>query len=236
MRIFNKRYNQLFKITLALLIMAAIPLCLGANIFPAKTVELEYNTAEIILPDGRTIKENIAVKDDMLFIPYEALEVITNETVSWDPEDQTLTIGNLSLSKAMSDTLKVYHYDYDANHAFLYAPDIRTNKPMTMGDIAHDLGYSFSNVQSASFNLDGHYHHLIGLLGCEDFKAANGTITVYLDNEIIASYDIASDGLPTKVDLNLTGGNQLKFVFSKFLPNSQVDLADAYIEQQKSLM
>lgn len=230
MRFLKKNFKRLLQCSMMLFSMIAISLCIGANIFPTKTVELEYNTAEIILPDGRTIKENIAVKDDMLFIPYEALEVITNENVSWDPEDQTLTIGNLSLAEAMSDTLKVYHYGYDANHAYLYAPDIRTNKPMSMGNITHDLGYSFSNIQSASFNLNGHYHHLIGLLGCEDFKATNGTIDIYLDDHLLASYEVTSDSLPEKIDLNLTGGNQLKFVFSKFLPNSQIDLADAYIE------
>lgn len=230
MRFFKRNSKQVLQWSMILLSIIAIPLCLVANVLPTKTVELEYNTAEIILPDGRTIKENIAVKDDMLFIPYEALEVITNENVSWDPEDQTLTIGNLSLAEAMSDTLKVYHYGYDVNHAYLYAPDIRTNKLMSMGSITHDLGYSFSNVQSASFNLNGHYHHLIGLLGCEDFKAANGTIDIYLDNTLLATYDFTSDSLPEKLDLDLTGGKQLKFVFSKFLPNSQIDLADAYIE------
>lgn len=230
MRYFNKHSNHLFKLILTLLIIFAIPLCIGANIFPTKTVELEYNTAEIILPDGRTITENIACKDDLLFIPYEALEVITNEDVCWDPEDQTLTIGKLSVAKAMSDILKVYHYDYDVNHAYLYAPDVKTNKTMSMGSITHDLGYSFSNVQSASFNLNGHYHHLIGLLGCEDFKSTSGIITIYLDNELLATYTLNSDSLPEKIDLNLTGGNQLKFVFSKFSPNSQIDLADAYID------
>lgn len=227
---FFKQSHHLSKFILCLTLIMALPLCVGANIFSKKTVELEYNTADIVLPDGRTIKENIASKDDMLFIPYEALEVITNENVSWDPEDQTLVIGNLSFAKAMSDTLKVYHYGYDANHAFLYAPDIRVNKPMSMGSITHDLGYSFSNVQSASFNLNGHYHHLVGLLGCEDFKATNGTISIYLDDTLLADYVLASDGLPEKLDLNLTGGNQLKFVFSRLSPNSQINLADAYIE------
>ncbi len=230
MLFFKKNFKSLLQITLIFSTIIGIPLCIGANIFPTKTVELEYNTAEIILPNGRTIKENIATKDDMLFIPYEALEVITNENVNWNPEDQTLTIGNLSLAKAMSDTLKVYHYGYDANHAYLYAPDIRINKTMSMGNISHDLGYSFCNVQSASFNLDGRYHHLVGLLGCEDFKAANGTITVYLDDNLLATYDITSDSLPENINLDISDGKQLKFVFSKFASNSQIDLADAYIE------
>ena len=206
----------------------AIPLC--ANIFFPKTVEVEYDTAEIILPDGRTLKENIVFKDNLVFIPYEALEDITRENVTWDPEDQTLTIGSLSFAEAMSDKLKVYHYDYDVNHAYLYAPDVRTNKDMTMGSTAHDLGYSFSNVQSASFNLKGQYHHITGFLGCEDFKAAPGIIDIYLDDTLLASYTFEADSLPEKLDLNVTDGTQLKFVFSNFIPNSQIDFVDAYIE------
>lgn len=203
---------------------------LWASIFPPKTVELEYNTAEIILPDGRTIKENIVVKDDLLFIPYEALEEITSENINWNPEDQTLTIGNLSFAEAMSDKLKVYHYSYDVNRAYLYAPDVRTNKTMTMGSISHELGYSFSNVQSASFNLAGHYHHITGFLGCEDFKSANGAVSIYLDDTPLANYTLIADSLPEKLDLDVTGGSQLKLVFSNFTPNSQIDLADVYIE------
>ncbi len=230
MHFFNRHLNKILGVIFVLFAVICIPLVCSAGIFPPKTVELEYNTADIILPDGRTIKENIAMKDDLIFIPYETLEVITNEEVCWDPEDQTLTIGNLVNSKAMSDILKVYHYDYDVNRAYLYAPDVKTNKTMCMGNITHDLGYSFSNVQSASFNLGGHYHHLRGLLGCEDFKSTSGIISVYLDNDLLATYTLNSDSLPEKIDLDLTGGNQLKFVFSKFSPNSQIDLADTYIE------
>ena len=198
--------------------------------FPPKKVEVEYQEAEVILPNGHIIKDYIVSGEGKVFIPYELVEHIMSEPIFWDSENKTLNIGNVPTASVMSDKLKIYHYDYDSIHAFLYCPDAKTNKPMNMANEIHENGYSFTNVISASFNLNEAYHHITGFLGCEDFKASTGQVDFYLDNTLIASQTLKADDLPQKIQLDVEGGNQLKLVFSRFKPDTQINFADVYID------
>ena len=198
--------------------------------FTPKKIELNYQEAEIILPNGHIIKDFIASTEDKVFIPYDLAEHIMSEPIAWDSENQTLIVGNVPTASVMSDKLKIYHYDYDSIHAFLYCPDAKTNQTMTMANETHHNGYSFTNVISASFNLNQIYHHITGFLGCEDFKASNGQIDFYLDDKLIASQAIKADQLPTPINLDVTDGTQLKLVFSGFKHDTQINFVDVYIQ------
>ena len=195
-----------------------------------KKIEVEYEEVEILLPDGRMIKDYIVSGDGKVFIPYELAEHVMNEPIFWDNANKLLTVGNIPNASVMSDKLKIYHYDYDSIHAFLYCPDAKTNKTMTMANEVHKSGYSFTNVFSASFNLSQTYHHITGFLGCEDFKASNGQVDFYLDDTLIASQTIKAGNLPQKIDLDVTDGMQLKLVFSHFKPDTQINFVDVYID------
>lgn len=197
--------------------------------FSPKKVEVEYQEVEILLPNGHMIKDYIVSGDDKIFIPYELAEHVMNEPIFWDSENKLLTVGNIPTASVMSNKLKIYHYDYDSIHAFLYCPDAKTNKPMTMANEVHESGYSFTNVLSASFNLNQTYHQITGFLGCEDFKASDGQVDFYLDDTLIASQPIKADHLPEKIELDVTNGTQLKLVFTAFKPDTQINFVDVYI-------
>ena len=195
-----------------------------------KKVEVEYQEVEILLPDGRLIKDYIASGDGKVFIPYELAQHVMSQPIFWDSDSKLLTVGNVPSASVMSDKLKIYHYDYDSIHAFLYCPDAKVNKTMTMANEVHETGYSFTNVFSASFNLNQTYHHITGFLGCEDFKASNGQVDFYLDDTLIATQTIKADSIPQKIDLDVTSGTQLKLVFSHFKPDTQINFVDVYID------
>ena len=197
--------------------------------FAPKKMEVQYQEAEIVLPNGQIIKDMIAYSENRVFIPNDLAEHILNEPIFWDNDHKMLTVGNVPTASVMSDKLKIYHYDYDSIHAFLYCPDAKTNKPMTMANEVHQNGYSFTNVRSASFNLNQIYHQITGYLGCEDFKASSGQIDFYLDDTLIATQVLKADQLPTPIELDVTNGTQLKLVFSNFKPDTQINFVDVYI-------
>lgn len=221
--------NQKIFLTLSCLLLFSSSTFAFINCTPKK-VELEYQEAEIVLPDGHMIKDYIASKEDEIFIPYTLVEHMMNEPISWDNETKTLNVGNIPTDTVMSDKLKIYHYDYDSIHAFLYCPDAKTNKPMTMANEVHEAGYSFTNVISASFNLDQTYHQITGYLGCEDFKASSGQVNFYLDNTLIHTQSLKADQMPQKIELDVTDGKQLKLVFTHFKPDTQINFVDVYIK------
>lgn len=192
-------------------------------------IEVEYQPTDIILANGRILKNYVVSKGNELFIPYELVETIFNEQLYWNSENHTLNVGNIPTASVMSDKLKIYHYDYDSIHAFLYYPDAKANKAMTMGNELYKRGYYFTNVFSACFNLEGTYHEITGFLGCEDFKASNGQVDFYLDDTLLKSYSLQGDALPEKVMLDVTGGSKLKLVFSNFRNDTQINFADVYI-------
>ncbi|MBE6023058.1 MAG: hypothetical protein E7231_07475 [Cellulosilyticum sp.] len=198
--------------------------------FSPKKLEVEYQEADVVLPNGHIIKDYIVSGEGKVFIPYELVEHMMNEPILWDSESKTLNVGNIPTAAVMSDKLKIYHYDYDSIHAFLYCPDAKTNKPMNMANEVHENGYSFTNVISASFKLGQAYHNITGSLGCEDFKASSGQVDFYLDDTLIATQKLKANDLPHTINLDVTGGNQLKLVFSYFKPDTQINFADVYID------
>lgn len=194
-----------------------------------KKIEVEYQPANIILANGRILKDYVVSSNNDLFIPYELVENIFNEQLYWDREHHTLNVGNIPTASVMSDKLKIYHYDYDSIRAFLYCPDAKTNKTMTMANKTYERGYYFTNVFSACFNLDDTYHEITGFLGCEDFKSSNGQVDFYLDDTLLKSYFLQADNLPERVKLDVTGGSKLKLVFSNFKTDTQINFADVLI-------
>lgn len=214
---------------LSCLLLTVLFCCAFINL-SSKKVEVEYQEAEIILPNGHIINHFVASDESgKVFVPYELMEQIIDEPLFWDNESKTLNIGTVPDASVMSDKLKIYHYGYDSVRAFLYCPDAKMNKTMTMGDCIHENGYSFTNVLTASFNLDEMYHHITGVLGCEDFKASSGQVDFYLDDNLIYSVALKADDLPQPIDLDVEGGTQLKLVFSQFKPDTQINFADVFI-------
>lgn len=219
-------------IQVKLLLLSVLSLLLVSSVYPFvwnKTLELQCKSSEIILPDGRIIKDYIGCVDDKAFIPSELVEDILGKQLYWDKDNDILYVGTIPTATVMSDKVKIYHYDYDTVHAFLYCPDAKTNKPMTMAGQVHDHGYYFTNVFSASFNLGGAYHELSGYLGCEDFKASDGQVDFYVDDTLVKTCQLKSGSLPEKINLHVDAGNKLTLVFSYFKPDTQIDFADVYI-------
>lgn len=224
------RYLIHFKLYLLVLCFLLFSCSLYAFITQAhKKIEVKYEPTSIILANGRIFKDYVVSGEGKLFIPYELVEDILREQIFWDQENHTLNIGNIPTASVMSDKVKIYHYDYDAIHSFLYCPDAKTNKSMTMANESYAFGYYFTNVFSASFNLENTYHQITGILGCEDFKASNGQVDFYLDDVLLQSCMIKAGDLPQKINLNVSGGQQLKITFSGFKPDTQIDFADVYI-------
>lgn len=223
---FHKRFYIPFILVGILLASQAV---YAFNLLPHRKVELNLKAAEIILPDGHIIKDYIASDEHSLFLSSDLVADILGQQVQWDERHNTLNIGEIPTATVMSEKLKIYHYDYDHVHAFLYCPDAKMNKTMTMAGQTHNFGYYFTNVLSASFNLGQIYHEINGTLGCEDFKASNGSVSFYLDDTLLKTYNLEANDLPIPIDLPVSGGSKLTMTFNGFTPDTQIDFADVYI-------
>lgn len=223
---FNKRFYATFILVVVLLTSHAI---YAFNFLPHRKLELNLKAAEIVLPNGHIIKDYIASDEHTLFLSSDLVSDILGQQVQWDERHNTLNIGEIPTATVMSEKLKIYHYDYDRVHAFLYCPDAKMNKTMTMAGQTHNFGYYFTNVISASFNLDQIYHEINGNLGCEDFKASNGSVSFYLDDTLLKTYTLEANSLPTPISLPVSGGSKLTVTFSGFKPDTQINFVDVYI-------
>lgn len=225
--------NSLLKHKLVLFLACFFGLTIISNALTMKTskkIELQCEPMAIVLSNGRILKDYIAASEDgQLFIPYEVVADIMKEQIYWDEVHHTLKVGSPPTATVMSDKIKVYHYDYDTIRSYLYCPDAKANKNMTMANEPYSVGYYFTNIFSASFNLNKNYHSITAFLGCEDFKSSDGQVDFYVDDTLIASYTLKADDLPKQVSLDVSGGNQLKIKFSHFKPDTQINLADVYI-------
>lgn len=113
----------------------------------------------------------------------------------------------------MSDILKPY------DSAFRY----KINDTMTMGTKEYHKGYSFEFFDnlgydqsgSASFNLEGKYNQIKGLVGIEDGTRASIDIRIYGDDKLLNSYKFKAGDLPKPIDLDVKGVVKLEIEFSK---------------------
>ncbi len=88
------------------------------------------------------------------------------------------------------------------------------DKSFSMGgkDYKNSFVLDFYAVNgSASYNIEGKYKTLTGIVGVPKNYSVGTTVNIYGDNSLLKSMEISADQLPQKFTLNVSGISNLKF-------------------------
>lgn len=111
--------------------------------------------------------------------------------------------------------------------AFVNKTDSRQGggNSMTMGGVKYENGFKFGDPASASFNLDGKYTKLSGLIGLDDaYNSEDTSVAFIADGKTIAVIEIKAKSLPKPFEVDLTGVKSLEL--KKGAGYSEIDFAN----------
>lgn len=208
-------------------------ICLGIfgwNKFnPPKEVTAQYTTVGIMLPNGHKILAEVTRGEGKIFIPQDTLAEMLGKNIQWNKNDETLYIGQVPNAQIMSQEVGMpFHLEVIRS---IYSHRISIDKTMTMGSKTFNLGYSFKNIASAEFALNGNYEKLKATFGVEDNTYwKEGVLEVYLDKQLYKTFNITPKDLPQDMLLEIKGANQMSLVFKNFDEEAVINLADVYIK------
>jgi hypothetical protein len=103
-----------------------------------------------------------------------------------------------------------------------------------MGGVNYNKGYSMSlsGYSSVSFNLQGKYRNIKGLIGLDDSEAYDREVIILGDNEELARIQLSRGELPVPLDLDVTNVHNLVIKvgqYDSYHSYAQVDFADLVI-------
>lgn len=197
------------------------------KLFPAKEVTAQYSTINIMLPNGNRVIGQVGLGNGQVWIPQETLKKVLNTPIQWNKKDEILYIGKIPNAEIMSSAIGDPFNMTGSSYSSRYKKD----KVMTIGGKEYSLGYSFENIDSAEFNLSKDYNVVQGIIGLQDYTSKQGGIVeVYVDNELVQSYELNPKELPKKFAVDVAGALKLSIMFKGFAYDSQINLANMYIQ------
>lgn len=150
-----------------------------------------------------TIKNTISYQGKM-YISQDVLDEIFNTPVSWMSSKKTLLFGEYGEGTIMSDKIEPY---YIQENFF----DV-VNCPMSIAGKDYVKGYQLSGNNKMSFNLDGKYDEINGIIGLDDSGNQDDTKTIiYVDGKAVNQLDLAAGDLPQDISINVSGALELVF-------------------------
>ncbi len=204
-----------------------IKVAVNGTLFALKDVS--GNTVEPFIYNGTT------------YLPLRAVGEAVGYAVNWDNETSTVNLTDAADGNTGNENATGEIADDDAlNLIDTYAPYDSTPGKVTWhksdGTTYLNMGgnkyknsllieSSQSNINRVSFILDGRHTSLTGIVG--EIDGSRGalidttlTVSIYGDDNLIKTIDIAKDSLPTSFSVDVTGVNLLKFEVS---PNLKSD-------------
>ena len=211
--------------------------------FPVKLI---FNGTEKQVSDkpyqyfnGQTYVPTSLIYEGTTYVPLRFFSESTGQPVKYVSEDKAIYVGDVPADKVqrgyLSDILKPYFIE--KNYKIF-----ETNSKMTMGGKEYSKGYKMRNIAygkeeytTFSFNLEGKYKRLTGLIGLDDSLNTNkGILKVYGDDKLLKTYDMNAGSLPQQLDVDLTGVIKLdiKFccIYTNDLTASMIDLVELKVE------
>lgn len=187
------------------------------DIFETKKVRLMDNGLEQELTEPTVLFYN-----GHPFFPLSTLHDIYPETISFDNNDLTITLGEDVPDKG-----------YLLNVCPPYQTDERYNSPtyMTMcgENYLHGIQMNWATGYSY-YNLNGNYSTLEFDLGHIDGGAmVDGILQIYLDGQFVEEYDLLCNSLVRHYTLNLKNAHQMQFDWKSNNDYSIIDFGMANI-------
>ncbi len=160
------------------------------------------------------------------YLPVRAVADAVGYNVAWDQSSKTvyLTNGNNSsagggysggggtttMATKLVDALTPY-----AGYNYELFPSTGSDS-ISMGGSTYKnaiaLSRSYFNTSYASYNLEGRYTTLGGVIGCmSNSDSGTQTVSIYGDGNLLKTFDITLESLPTTFSVDVTGVSALKF-------------------------
>lgn len=205
-----------------------IGFCIYHKLFPPKEITAQCTNINIMLPNGNRVVGTVGVANGQVWIPQETLQKVLSTNLKWNKKDETLYIGKMPEAQIMSNIIQK---PFNISTSTGLGSHFKRNKIMQMGSKEYTLGYSFTNVADAQFNLAKKYNMIQGIIGLEDYTSRQGgVVEIYIDDELVQSYKLNPKELAQKISLDVTGALKMSIVFKDFDYDARVNLANMYIQ------
>ncbi len=193
-----------------------------------------YNNGQAYVPAS-------LIYNGTTYVPLRFFSEVVGLPVSYVGKEKTIYIGEKKEGAVQTGYLTdiMGPYYIESNYKIF-----NVNKEMKMAGKTYTKGLQLQNLSfylsdtkytNFSYNLEGKYKSLNGILGLDDnSNTSNAVIEFYGDGELIKKYDLAQGSLPQNLELDITGVVKfdVKFTTNYIQDNMwcKINLADLKIE------
>ena len=218
-----KRVKDMILGSLVTLLMLSLTITVFASINRGITVtyaDIKLNiNGSIITPKdaaGNTVEPFIY--NGTTYLPVRAVADALNSTVTWDQMTKTVTIiGGGSgttiptdpTTQKLIDVLPPYTGSTSSYYKFFPSTG---SESISMGGVDYKNSLrilAYGREETASFNLNGRYTMLTGIIGTIDGNSENAVVSFIGDGNVLKTYEIVGGALPQDFSLDVTGVRQL---------------------------
>lgn len=201
-------------LAVAMLIGCALPSA-AASLF--KTIEV-YTGVKIYMDDVNFIPKDvngnpvdIFIYNGTTYLPARAVSNVLGVNVDWDGSTHSVYLGRHGDGDWLLDVCPPYQMgklklpsDFVTMAGKKYTKCIQEKNSDAI---------TSDNSCYALFNLDGRYDKLSFLYGHIDGEPdSNRYLDIYLDGELVDSFEMTADMLPQRYEIDLNGALQLKII------------------------
>lgn len=171
------------------------------------------------------------------YVPLRFFSESIGEPIKYDGKTKTIYVGQVPeesrVWRSMNDILQPYYKN--PNIMYISNPNIK------MGGNKHSSGYQMYKSYNSdnepgliSFNLQGNYQTIKGLIGLDDTaNKYDEKVEFYIDDKLLKSYSLKAGGLPENFEIDVTGAVKLDIYLkneNSIWGQSTINLADIMIK------
>ena len=209
------------------------------SLFQAKLifdgVEKQGSEKPYMYYNGREYVPTSLIYNGTTYVPLRFFSEASGLDVNYVGEKKTLYIGQMpdddKVERYFTDVLQPYYTgegDYCNYDESMYV----AGKEYTKGFQINKL-WSSGGEAVISFNLDGKYQNIKGIVGLDDkYNDYGGVLSIYGDDELITQIQLKAGSLSQSLDINVKGVLKLdiKYKRENYYKDSRVDLVDLMIK------
>lgn len=207
------------KISKKLVITFGLFLILSSIGYAAQEVNINvsYNGIKIVVngtevplgKDGSGKQIEPFIYNGTTYLPVRSVAEVLGKDVEWDPSTQTVFLNDKGVKtneteKILTETVEMFSGEYSdvINKKSIYKEESLAGKKYKNG--VKFWTYLTNNVGTASFNLEGKYTVMTGLLGA-DQEGSIMNVKFIGNGRLLKEYKIVTGELPIDVKLDVSG-------------------------------
>lgn len=183
--------------------------------------------------NGQTYVPTSLIYNGTTYVPLRFFSETSGLPVKYEGKDKTIFIGKIpedgKIETSMSDILQPYYKSNGGLYSY------SSNEPMKLSGKEYSKGYKIYRHQynssdvSLSYNLEGKYTSISGIIGLDDENnQADTTVMLYADEKLLDTIDLKAGSLQQNFKLDVTG--VVKFDIKILSGSGTVDFANVMIK------